>query len=53
MGTITYQKVFNDTETETRGWVYEVRIDGEYVCHFRLLREVKIAYPSAQPRGDD
>jgi hypothetical protein len=64
MKTVTYQKVWDENETskETKsghiisgvvGWVYEVRVDGEYVDNFPTLRAVKDAYPNAIKRGDD
>ena len=64
MHTVTYQKVFDENEmsAETKsgkiiskvvGWVYEVRVDGEYVDNFATLRAVKAAYPNATKRRDD
>ena len=47
----TYQKV-RDLDG-TSGVVYEVRIDGEYVAHFKKLADVKRCYPNAVKRGDD
>jgi len=58
---VTYQKVWDDNKTSfvwrngrfsTRvvGWVYEVRVDGEYVGDFKRLRDVKRAYPEAVRR---
>ena len=60
----TYQRVWdgNETERETKsgriitsvvGWVYEVRVDGDYVDSFKKLADVKRAYPNAVKRGDD
>jgi hypothetical protein len=61
---VTYQRVWdgNETERETKsgriiesvvGWVYEVRVNQEYVDSFRRLADVKRAYPNAVKRGDD
>jgi hypothetical protein len=47
----TYQRV-RDLDG-TAGLVYEVRIDGDYVAHFKRLADVKRAYPNAVKRGDD
>lgn len=57
----TYQKIWDENEVsyETKsgriverpkGWVYEVRVDGEYVDNFDTLGAVKAAYPDAKPR---
>jgi hypothetical protein len=62
--TTTYQRVWNDNETQTElpsgrirtgvvGWVYEVRVNGEYVDDFKRLADVKRAYPNAVRRRDD
>lgn len=59
----TYQRVWNDNETQTElpsgrirtgvvGWVYEVRVNGEYVDDFKKLADVKRAYPNAVRRRD-
>ena len=64
MTTVTYQKVWDENETETEdrsgnikvgvvGWVYEVRVNGEYVDNFKTLRQVKRAYPNAVARPID
>ena len=61
---VTYQRVWdgNETERETKsgriiagvvGWVYEVRVNQEYVDNFRRLADVKRAYPNAVKRRDD
>jgi hypothetical protein len=61
---VTYQRVWDDNETEREtksgriitsvvGWVYEVRINQEYVDNFRKLADVKRAYPNAVKRGDE
>jgi hypothetical protein len=62
---VTYQKFYDENETSTEGrngrfytgvvgWVYEVRVDGEYAGDFKRLRDVKRAYPQAvrRPRED-
>jgi hypothetical protein len=60
----TYQKVWDENELSIelpsgkiverpRGWVYEVRIDGEYVADFETLRAVKRAYPNAKRRAQE
>jgi hypothetical protein len=59
--TITYQKVWDDNETQTEarngrihesvvGWVYEFRVNGEYADVFCRLKDVKRAYPTARRR---
>ena len=64
VGAVTYQRVWdgNETERETKsgriiesvvGWVYEVRVNQEYVDNFRKLADVKRAYPNAVKRRDD
>ena len=64
MTTATYQKIWDENETskETKdgrivsgvvGWVYEVRVDGEYVDNFATLRAVKAAYPNATERREE
>jgi hypothetical protein len=61
---VTYQRVWdgNETERETKsgriiagvvGWVYEVRVNQEYVDNFKRLADVKRAYPNAVKRGND
>jgi hypothetical protein len=61
---VTYQKVFDENETSREGkngriyesvvgWVYEVRVGGEYVDNFKKLRDVKLAYPGAVKRGEN
>jgi len=58
----TYQKVWNNNQTQIEDkkgrvrlcegcWVYEVRVNDEYVDHFKYLREVKKAFPHAVRRG--
>jgi hypothetical protein len=60
----TYAKVWDENETQTEdkdgrihlgvvGWVYEVRVGGEYVDHFDSLKKVKRAYPNAIERDID
>lgn len=46
---VTYQRVCD----ESVGWVYEVRVNGDYVDNFKTLIEVKRAYPDARERGED
>jgi len=57
--TATYQRVWNDNETTREdcrgrirvgvvGWVYAAMIDGETVETFRLLCELKKAFPDAK-----
>lgn len=46
---VTHQRVCD----ESVGWVYEVRINGEYGDNFKTLLEVRRAYPQAEQRGDD
>lgn len=59
---VTYQRVWDDNETEREtksgriitsvvGWVYEVRVNQEYVDSFRSLADVKRAYPNAVKRA--
>ncbi len=59
---VTYQRVWDDNETEREtksgriitsvvGWVYEVRVNQEYVDNFRKLADVKRAYPNAVKRA--
>jgi hypothetical protein len=61
---VTYQKFYDENETSTEGrngrfytgvvgWVYEVRVDGEYVGDFKRLRDVKRAYPQAVRRPQE
>lgn len=45
---VTYQWACD----ESVGWVYEVRIDGEYADNFKTLVEVRRAYPQAEERGE-
>lgn len=60
----TYRRVWNDNETETElpngrirtgvvGWVYEVRVNGEYAGDFKKLADVKFLYPNSVRRRDD
>jgi len=61
VSTVTYQRVWDDNERQREGyngriyqrkvgWVYEVRVDGEYVDNFEKLRHVKQAFPNAVRR---
>lgn len=46
---VTYQWVCD----ESVGWVYEVRVNGEYVDNFKTLIQVRRAYPNAKEREED